>query len=146
MAQFFKKRRGKGGPSKNEQKVARGREAANRTRMAGTVGQRFPALERLTVKLEFISPQGQTVDTQSRGLGPDDAYEFSVPCPGRCGQGSYDLAAKIQAVIEAREGMSESSGQCRVPTYPGSPEVCGYQLKCRIEATYFPQPAGAETQ
>lgn len=140
MSPFFR-RRSRSGPNKNEQKVLRGKEAANRTRLAGLLGQRYPSVERLSVQLDFISPQGHSIDHQTRIFWPSDTCDFSVPCPGRCSGGSYDLAAKIRPVVEGRETLSESSGLCQEPLYGGSPDTCGFRLKCRIEVRYLPQPA-----
>ncbi|MEK7656404.1 MAG: hypothetical protein AAB412_01480 [Elusimicrobiota bacterium] len=139
MAQFFKKRRGPQGPNKNEQKVRRGQEAADRARRNGALSQHHPSVERLSVQLNFLGAQNQPIDQQTRVFGPSDVCDFSVPCPGRCGTGAFDLAAKIQAVVETRQALSESSGLCKVPLFAGSPDACGLQLKCRIEVRYFPQ-------
>lgn len=139
MAGYFK-RRARAGPSKNDKKVRRGQDAANRSRLAGVLSQRYSSLERLSVELQFLSPQKQVLDRKTLVFGPSDVCDFSVPCPGRCGVGSFDLAAKIKAVIEAREAISESSGTCQQPLYAGSPNVCGLELKCRIEARFAPLP------
>lgn len=143
MAQFFKKRRGPQGPNKNEQKVRRGQEASDRARRNGVLSQNLPSVERLCVQLDFLGAQNQPIDQQSRVFGPTDVCDFSVSCPGRCGTGAFDLAAKIQAVVEARQTLSESSGLCKVPLFAGSPDACGLQLKCRIEVRYFPEPVAA---
>jgi hypothetical protein len=140
MAQFFK-RRARASPNKNEEKVQRSREAASQANFAGVLGQRFPTVERLSVQLEFVNPQSHSVEHQTRLFSASDSCDFKVPCPGRCGQGSYDLAGKIQAVVDAHESSSEGNGICQEPLYAGSPEVCGYQLKCKIEVRYLPQPA-----
>lgn len=138
MAQFFK-RRAKPGINKNDQKVQRGKEAAGRSRAAGSLGYRYPSVEKLSVFLDFITPQNQSLAQQVRVFKPSDACDFSVPCPGRCGCGSYDLAAKIKTVVEAQEKVSESSGVCQEPLYSGSPDICGLKLQCKIEASYLPQ-------
>lgn len=142
MAQFFK-RRGPSGPNKNEQKVQRGREAERRNRMGGGLGERYPTVERLSVGLEFTGPQGQSLERKTWTFGPSDACDLAAPCPGRCGEGKFDLAGKIGAVIEARQPLAEASGKCQQPLYSGSTEVCGCQLKCRIEVRYLPEPAAA---
>ena len=139
MAQFFKKRRGPQGPNKNEQKVRRGQDAADHARRTGALSQHHPSVERLCVQLNFLGAQNQPIDQQTRVFGPSDICDFSVPCPGRCGTGAFDLAAKIQAVVETRQALSESSGLCKVPLFAGSPDACGLQLKCRVEVRYFPQ-------
>ncbi|MBI4425050.1 MAG: hypothetical protein HY554_15060 [Elusimicrobia bacterium] len=142
MARFFKKRRPKGGPSKNEEKVTRSREAAARERSMSRLADRFPQVERLSVQLDLVSPQNHPLaERQTRVFRPEDACDFSVPCPGRCGHGSFDLAAKLESVVETRQPLSESSGTCQEPLYAGSPDVCGVRLNCRIEVAYAPEPA-----
>jgi len=139
MAQFYKpKRRKAPGPSKNEMKVRRGMEADQMTRSAGVMKDRFPAVQKLSIQLDFLTPQGHLMDQQTRVFTPADACDFAVPCPGRCGRGSFDLAAKVRVVLESRQGRSDSSGTCAETLYPGSKEICGSQLRCRMEAAYTP--------
>lgn len=136
MARYFKKRRPVG-PSKNEEKIQRSREAEARERSAGRLSDIFPLVERLSVRLELLSPQNAPLaEVETRSFGPGDKCDFSVPCPGRCGQGSFNLAAKLQAVVESREGTSQSSGTCQEPLYVGSPDVCGVKLSCQIQIQY----------
>lgn len=137
MAGYFK-RRPAPGPSKNEQKVSSRRDADSRAKSAEALGHRYPTVQKMTIKLQFVSPQQHVIDQQTRAYNPQDQYDFSVPCPGRCGDGAFDLAAKIDGIVEKREPMSESSGACQKPLYAGAAEVCGLQLKCRIEVQYLP--------
>ena len=136
MARYFKKRRPVG-PSKNEEKLQRSREAEARERSLGRLADTFPQVTRLSVQLELLSPQNAPLsERETRVFNPDDKCDFSVPCPGRCGQGSFNLAAKLQAVVEAHEPASQSSGTCQEPLYAGSPDVCGVRLNCQIEVRY----------
>lgn len=135
MAGYFKRRTAPG-PSKNEQKVARGRDAAYKASSAESLGQRYPAVQKIAIKLQFLSPQQHVIDEQTRAFSPQDRFDFAVPCPGRCGDGSFDLQAKVDAIVEKHEAVSESSGACQKPLYAGAAEVCGLQLKCRIEVQY----------
>lgn len=141
---FYGKRRRAPGPSKNEQKVQRAEEEARRARSIGSIAQRFPEVQRLAVKLQFLSPQGQVLAEEVRELRPADPVNLSAPCPGRCGVGKFDLAAKIESVVTARQNLAEASGVCQEPLYAGSPDSCGCKLNCRIEVTYLPAPSGAE--
>lgn len=136
MAGYFKKRR-VAGPSKNEQKVQRVREAEARERSKGRLGDAFPQVERLTVRTEILSPQGaQLAEPETKVYKTGDRADFAVACPGRCGQGSFNLEGKIQSVIESNAPSAEASGTCQEPLYAGASEVCGVQLKCRIEVQY----------
>lgn len=135
MAQYFKKRT-RSGPNKNEQKVARAREAASKERQAGLLKERFPEVQRVRIHLEFKNPQGQTLDTQSREFGPEQTPDFAAPCPGRCGTGSFALDGKLQTMVEGRQPLAEVSGTCQEPLYAGAAEHCGLKLQCRIEVVY----------
>lgn len=132
MARFFKKRARPAGPNKNEQKVLRHQEGSR----GGSLAQAYPDVVSLRIGLQFIGPQQQVIDTQERRFGPEDRCDLSVPCPGRCGGGAFDLAAKIAGLIETRQGLSESGGVCQQPLYAGSAEACGLRLQCRIEISY----------
>lgn len=137
MPFYKKRRRAPAGPNKNEKKVMRGQADARIARTAGVLGQRFPSLQALTIQLDFITPQQQLMDQQSRAYGPEDVCDFQAACPGRCnGQGSFDLAGKIESTINSRQENAQAAGTCQEPLYPGSPERCGMQLRCRIEAAY----------
>lgn len=136
MAGYFKKRR-IAGPSKNEQKLQREREAEARERSRGRLGDAFPQVERLTVRLELHSPQGAPLaEPETRTWKAPDRTDFAVPCPGRCGEGSFNLEGKITSMIETHVPSAEASGVCQQPLYAGATEVCGVQLKCKIEVQY----------
>ena len=61
---------------------------------------------------------------------------FAVPCPGRCGVGSLDLAAKIAAILGAHETQSQSSGVCQEPVAAGAADTCQCRLECVVEVVY----------
>ena len=140
MAQFFKskRRRGGGGPNKNEKKVMREKQAENQARFARPLSEMYPSVQRLSIQLEFLTPQQHLFDRQVRVFEPSNACDFSVPCLGRCGgQGSFDLESKVSQVISARQTVSTGSGTCQERLYLG-PEICGFRLQCKIEAVYRP--------
>lgn len=143
MAGFFRKRRGPSGPSKNEQKVMRAAAAERQARSGGTLAERFPTVKRLVVKLELLSPQKQALSEETRSFEAKDICKLAVPCPGRCGNGSFDLAGKIEAVVLAEQPVSEASGLCKKPLYAGAADVCGCELRCKIEIVYLPKPEPA---
>lgn len=140
MAAFYKKRRNTG-PSKNDLKVQRNMESARLSRSGDTIGRRFPTVQRVSIRLEIMGPQGQLLSEETRVFSPADRCGFEVQCPGRCGGGRFDLEAKLAAVLNSRETASESSGVCQNPIYAGSSEVCGCRLSCKIEAAFKPEPA-----
>lgn len=131
MASFFKPRRRRpSGPNKNQKKVMRGESHH------GLLKERFPAVEHLSVELEFMTPRQELIDKEVRELGPDDPLDVTAPCPGRCGRGSFDVAAKVRSLVEARETQGEAAGVCREVLYPGSAEACEVRLRCRIRVDY----------
>jgi hypothetical protein len=139
---FYGKRRKPAGPSKNEQKVQRNEAEARRH--SGNMSQRFPQVERLTISLQFLTPQGQILEEQKRVFKGSDAPDFSAPCPGRCGGGKFNLDAKVAGVVEARQPAAEATGLCQEPLYANSPDSCGARLQCKIEVSYLPEPAATE--
>ena len=142
MPGYFKKRRRvRAGPNKNEQKVQRRLELENREQAAGTLQSRYPAVQGLSIHLVLLTPQHQILNEETRAFGPGDALDLEVPCPGRCGVGSFNLGAKVDSVITSRQERSESGGKCQEPLMGGSAELCGCELKCRMEVVYTPDDA-----
>jgi hypothetical protein len=136
MPGAYRKKRRVVGPSKNEERVERNRREEALTRSSNSLGARFPNVRSLTVKLAFFGAQGQSFGEETRKFAPNDPCLFAVPCPGRCGVGSFDLAAKITAIIGAHEPQSQSSGVCQEPVAAGSSDTCQCRLDCAVEVAY----------
>lgn len=136
MTTYYKKRRGPQGPNKNEEKVQRGKSAENQARLAGALGSRFPSVKRLTVRLRFLDAKGNLLEEKTIALSPPDAAVFKTPCPGRCGQGSFDFEEKVGQSVAAKLPLSECSAQCPEPLYGTGSETCGCELRCRLELEY----------
>lgn len=132
----YRKKRRTVGPSKNEEKVERAKQAEAMGRSSNYLGARYPNVKALKVALSFIGAQQQSLGGETRVFSPQDACNFAVSCPGLCGVGSFDLAAKIAQIIEAREEVSESSGICQERLHAGAGGPCGAALKCRVEVSY----------
>ena len=143
MAGYRKKRRGPQGPNKNEKKVMRSRDAEKQAIIAGSLKERFPFIKHLNIHLVIRGAQQQLLDEKSLSLGPGDPCLFSVPCPGRCGNGSFDFSGKVEETVKALLPASESSAKCAKPLFAGASEVCGCEIKCRMELDYFPVPVEA---
>lgn len=139
MAGYYKKRRS-AGPSKNEQKVARAQDAKNQLR-SGALGQRFPRLSRLKMQLVFMNAQQHLLDEKTVTLGPNDAFTFTAACPGRCGQGSFDIGARVELAITKAQPACEATAKCQQHLYAGSTELCGCELRAKMEFEYLPVPA-----
>lgn len=136
MARYFKKRRPVG-PSKNEEKLQRNREAEARERNLGRLVDQFPQVEQMTIHLDLLSPQQHSLaEPETRVFKSEDRVDLSVPCPGRCGQGSFNLAGKVTALVEGHETKAEASGICQEPLFAGASDVCGVRLACKIEVQY----------
>ncbi|MBI3550805.1 MAG: hypothetical protein HY078_17355 [Elusimicrobia bacterium] len=140
MPGYYKKRRVNSGPTKNEEKAARTIEQKRQERSGDTLAHLYPNVQRIAIELEILSPQKLQLSKETRIFNPGDRYKFSVPCPGRCGQGSFDLAGKIEQVVTNRERTSTSHGQCKEPLYAGAAETCACELNCKIEITFLPEP------
>jgi hypothetical protein len=138
VAGYRKKRRGPQGPNKNEKKVMRSRDAEKQAIIAGALGEKFPSIKHLNIQLVIRGAQQQLLDQKSLSMGPEDPCLFSTPCPGRCGTGSFDFSGKVEETAAARLPASESSGKCAKPIFVGSSELCGCEIKCRMEVDYFP--------
>lgn len=129
---FKKKRRAAPGPNKNEEKVLREKRAHS----AGLLRDVYPTVQSITVELEFFTPQHHSLDRETRVFYPSTPCSFLVPCPGRCGNGFFDLSAKLKSVIESKQAFSESKGVCMNPLLDGSKEPCGFELHCRIRLVF----------
>lgn len=136
MPGIYRKKKRNTGPSKNEEKVERARQAKNLLGSGNSLGSRYPQARSLTVVLTFSGPQGQPFGQETRTFNPQDPCDFAVPCPGRCGVGSFDLAGKIDAVMTAQEPESKASGVCQEVLFAGAADVCGCKLDCAISVAY----------
>ncbi len=105
-------------------------------RSRAPLGTVFPSVAELVVDLEFISPDGHILSTETRTFSPDDALDLSAPCPGRCGNGTMDLAGKVDNVVRNNLPQSEGSARCPMALFAGSTDTCGTQLHCRISVSY----------
>lgn len=146
MATHYKKRRGHSGPSKNEEKVMRAKNALRQAVSGGALGARFPSVMRLSVRLVFLNAQQHVLEEKTLSLGLSDPCRFTVPCPGRCGVGVFDFTAKLESGVLAGDAVVEAGGKCQQPLYAGSPEVCGCEVKCRMEFSYRPKPSPAPAE
>jgi hypothetical protein len=136
MPGFYPKKRRKAGPSKNEEKVQRGREAEAEARAAGTLSTRFPAVRGVKVRITVTSPQGVTLAENEDLLSPEDPFQISADCPGRCGSGSFDFAEMVAQSLSRRDEQGSAQVACVEPLYGGGPENCGCIAKCDFAAEF----------
>ncbi|MDD5305378.1 MAG: hypothetical protein PHS14_19950, partial [Elusimicrobia bacterium] len=97
---FYRKKRRKAGPSKNDEKVRRAQTAEDNERNAGTLSTRFPSVRSLKVKVSIATPQGVVLEGSEETYGPNDPFFLEADCPGSCGSGSYDFAVLIAQSLE----------------------------------------------
>jgi hypothetical protein len=138
MPGFYRKKRRKAGPNKNQEKVQRGREAEAEAHAAGTLATRFPGVRGVKVRITVTSPQGVVLDETDDLIGPNDAFQIGADCPGRCGSGSFDFAELVAASLTKLEEQGSAEMTCAEPLYGGGPEACGSVAKCEFEAEFAP--------
>lgn len=136
MPGFYRKKKRKVGPSKNDEKVQRGRDAEAEAQSAGTLASRFPGVRSLRVKITVTSPQGVVLEENEDQLDANDPFQIGADCPGRCGSGSYDFAEAVSAALSKREDSGAAEAVCAEPLYGGGPENCGCAAKCEFEADF----------
>lgn len=139
MPPIFRRRRraGQNEPNKNEKKVLRQQETERLKRSASLVGDLFPAVSRLSIRMDFMTSQQHSLEQHNRVFAPADACDFLVPCPGRCaGEGAFDLTDRIRSIVETHQQSGEESAVCQEPVALGSEDSCGLQMRCKIEASY----------
>jgi hypothetical protein len=66
----------------------------------------------------------------------NDEADFRVDCPASCGDGRMDLEAKIKDVVGRKQTDADARGKCNRILYPGSPDICGTELRCHIKVAY----------
>ncbi len=132
---FYRKKRRKAGPSKNDEKVRRAQTAEDNERAAGTLTTRFPSLRSLRVKVSIATPQGVVLEESEATYGPDDAFFLEADCPGSCGSGAYDFAVLIAPSLENLQERGSAQLICAEPSYSGATgSLCGCIAKCAFTA------------
>ena len=135
MAGYFKKRRA-AAPNKNDAKIRRTEAAAARDRSLPLVGQRWPDVSRMTIRLRFHA-NGNDIRTESLALGPEMHVQTRIPCPGQCAEnGSFEIGPTIDTAVGARQTRAEGNAACQEQLYAGVPQLCGCQLHCVVDLTY----------
>ena len=136
---FYRKKRRKAGPSKNDEKVRRAQTAEDNERAAGTLSSRFPAVRALRVKVAIATSQGVVLEESEESFAPNDPLILEADCPGSCGSGSYDFAVLISAALERREERGSAQIVCAEASYSGAAGAqCGCLAKCDFTADVAP--------
>ena len=136
---FYRKKRRKAGPSKNDEKVRRAQTAEDNERAAGTVSTRFPSVRSLRVKVSIATPQGVVLEESEETYGPNDPFFLEADCPGSCGSGSYDFAVLIAQSLENLQERGVAQIVCAEASYSGAAGAqCGCVAKCEFIAEVIP--------
>lgn len=136
---FYRKKRRKAGPSKNEKKVGRAQTAEDNERAAGTLSTRYPYLRALRVKVSIATPQGVVLEESEESFSPNDPLILEADCPGSCGSGAYDFAALIAPMLERRDERGSGQTICVEASYSGAAGAqCGCVAKCEFVAEVAP--------
>jgi len=136
---FYRKKRRKVGPSKNDQKVRRAQTAEDNERAAGTLSTRFPSVRSLKVKVSIATPQGVVLEESEETYGPNDPFFLEADCPGSCGSGAYDFAGLIGQSLEGLQERGSAQIICAEPSYSGAAgATCGCIAKCEFTAEVIP--------
>jgi hypothetical protein len=140
-APFKPRRRGPSGPNKNERKLLRRAQAEREARSAGVLKEKFPSVTSLTLQLTHFNPQQVVYEEKRRSMGPDDACDFLVPCPGRCGgdRGTYDLSKEIRGVVESRRERADGRHVCQEIMNIGTAGTCDFRLDWSVVLAYAPE-------
>jgi hypothetical protein len=132
---FYRKKKRKPGPSKNEEKVRRGQAAADNASSAGTLAGRLSFVRSLTLKMTVTSPQGVVLSEENKKIGPNDPFLIEADCSGSCGSGSFDFSEGVAEALSRRQASGLVEFPCAEPSYSGGASaVCGCVARCAYQA------------
>ena len=109
MPGFYRKKRRKAGPNKNQEKVQRGREAEAETHAAGTLATRFPAVRGVKVRIVVTSPQGVVLDETEKRRVLDLFVDATLPCRAAEVRAMTDQELRLTMVV--RVHVDEASAK-----------------------------------
>jgi hypothetical protein len=129
----YRKRRILPAKNKNDAKVKRRKGDVQQP----SLGTLYPNVKQIEIGLQFYDARGNFLDEMDMIVGQDDEADFRVDCPASCGDGRMDLEAKIKEVVSRNQTKADAKGRCNRTLYPGSPDICGTELRCTIDVTYL---------
>lgn len=135
MADFYRKKKRKVGPSKNDEKLQRAQNAADDARAAGTLSSNFPGVAGLKAALSVKGAQGQILEERVINLGAGDAFQITTDCPGACGSGKFDFSDHIAEALASDRLTGRADLPCGMPSYGGGGGgTCACVASCVFEA------------
>lgn len=135
MADFYRKKKRKVGPSKNDEKLQRAQDAEDGARAAGTLSANFPGVAGLKASLSVKGAQGQILEERVITLGAADPFLIEADCPGACGSGKFDFADHIAEALASDRLSGRADLPCGKPSYGGGGgATCACVATCQFEA------------
>ena len=124
--------------------VEQRREQSRRRRAAaGSLGDSFPQVQRLRIRLTFQDSAGPAPTGQIHDVYPPAPAIFEFPCPhGGC-DGGFDLTNAARSVMAASRTSAEGSQPCGGSRLSQGParQPCSLRLSYRM-AVQFEAPSG----
>ena len=130
---FYRKKKRKVGPSKNEEKVRRGQAAEAEESAAGTLSSRVPGARSLKLKIAIVSPQGVVLEEEDMTLGAGDPFVIGADCAGACGSGSFDFGPLVADALSNGRKSGTAEIACPESGY-GAGTACGCVAKLSYSA------------
>ncbi len=135
MADFYRKKKRKVGPSKNDEKLQRAQDAAAGERAAGTLVMNFPGVTGLKASLSVKGAQGQILEERVLNIGANDPFMIVTDCPGACGSGKFDFADFVAEALSTDRLTGRADLPCGMPSYGGGGgATCACVASCVFEA------------
>ncbi len=117
------------------------REQSRRRRVAaGTLGESFPQVQHLRIRLAFQDSAGPAPTGQIHDVYPSAPALFEFPCPhGGC-DGGFDLTDAARSLMRASKPYAEGSQQCGGSRASQGPvrQPCTLRLSYRIAVQFEP--------
>jgi hypothetical protein len=95
----------------------------------------YPGVKQIEIALQFYDARGNFLDERDMIVEQQDEADFRVDCPS-CGDGRMDLEGKIKDVVSRKQTSADAKGRCNSVLFAGSSDVCGTELRCRINVAY----------
>lgn len=102
-----------------------------------SLGDRYSSVAKLDIQMEFSSPEGHILDSTHKIFKSSDSLDLWATCPGRCGNGRFDLEMKISQIVNSRQTSFETKDICNEVIHVGANDACKSELRCKIQIDYL---------
>jgi len=134
-APSYRKRRPNVGPNKNELKISRGEAQVRERERAGTLRQRFPGVNQITLGYRMLTPEDAVLEDIKRVFGLDDPLQLDIPCQGGCGNGSFLVTDVAIQLLTGTRDHHEGLGICQGTSYKDARLPCGTRLFYKLDVS-----------